>query len=135
MYQLDRTLAADTCLLGQLTLCDVLLMDNSSYTWLILVPRRENIRETYELNDADQQLLATETNFIGAKLATLTQAHKINIAAIGNIVSQLHVHIVARHTDDPLWPKPIWGHVQHKPYSSKKKQEITQKLNALLFNN
>lgn len=132
MYHLHPTLAADTVHLGQLTLCDVLLMNNSNYTWLILVPRRADIKEIYELSEKDQHLMLKEMNHVAAQLATYTKAHKINMAAIGNQVEQLHLHIVARHRYDALWPKPIWGNTTPNPYSLQQQQELMLDLRALL---
>lgn len=132
MYHLHPTLAADTIYLGQLTLCDVLLMNNSHYLWLILVPQRENIKEVYELLENDQQLLLKESSQISEKLAFYSKAHKINIAAIGNQVEQLHIHIVARHQHDLAWPKPIWGNTIPKPYSLIEQKKLTVELRELL---
>ena len=109
MYKLHRQLKQDTFYLGHLKLCDVLLMNDARYPWVILVPRRENITEVFQLSDADQYLLSTESAFVAKQLSSLVVADKMNVAALGNIVSQLHIHHVARYQTDEAWPAPIWG--------------------------
>lgn len=133
MYHLHPTLAADTINLGQLSLCDVLLMNHRNYTWLILVPRRADIKEIYELSENDQHQLLKECSAIAEKLAVFTKAHKINVAAIGNQVEQLHIHIVARHHHDALWPQPVWGHSTPNPYSLSEQQSLVPELRKSLL--
>lgn len=132
MYHLHPTLAADTFYLGRLTLCDVLLMNNSSYPWLILVPRRAAIREIYELDPDDQALFSQESNEAAQKLAAYTKADKMNVAALGNMVPQLHLHIIARYTTDAAWPQPIWLNPAPTPYDPEKKQQLITALRTLL---
>lgn len=132
MYHLHPTLAADTLYLGQLKLSDVLLMNNSSYLWLVLVPRRSHIREIYELNATDQAQLQRETSFVSEKIAHFSQAEKMNIAAFGNMVPQLHIHIMARHSTDPAWPHPIWLNPAPQVYESQTQQNLIQDLQQLL---
>lgn len=107
---LHPTLAADTYPVTILPLCEVRLMNQAAFPWLILVPQRANITEITELTEADKQQLMREISHVGAALKSLTHAHKLNIAALGNIVPQLHVHVIARFTDDAAWPSPVWGH-------------------------
>lgn len=135
MYHLHPTLAADTIYLGHLTLCDVLLMNDSHYPWLILVPRRADIREIYELSEHDQQQLLQESSFVAKTMAAFSQADKINMAALGNMVPQLHLHIIARHTTDAAWPQPVWGKVPVKPYTEQQQQALTIHLSHLLQTN
>lgn len=117
MYELHPQLRKDTIVIGQFELSDVLLMNDERYPWVILVPRREQLREIYQLAEADQQQLLKESNFVSKVMAELFSAHKMNVAALGNIVEQLHLHHVARFTSDAAWPKPIWGVGETVPYS------------------
>ena len=109
MFKLDERLFKDTVVLGDFTLCRVLLMNDSRYPWLILVPRRAGISELFELNMAEQQQLWQETSYVGQVLKDVFQADKINIATLGNVVKQLHMHIVVRMQDDAAWAAPVWG--------------------------
>ncbi len=109
MFSLDPQLERDTLRLAALPLCDLLLMNDANYPWLILVPRRASIRELIELNDHDQQQYQLESNMTSQLLQGQFKADKLNIAALGNIVSQLHIHHIARFYHDSAWPKPVWG--------------------------
>jgi diadenosine tetraphosphate (Ap4A) HIT family hydrolase len=128
MYQLHPRLQQDTVYLGQLTLCDVLLMNDARYPWVILVPRRENITETYQLNENDQQQLMTESVFVAKQLSSLVGADKMNIAALGNVVSQLHIHHVARYQTDEAWPAPVWGKGNAVPYHPEEAKAVAEQL-------
>lgn len=108
-FCLHPQLVADTFLLGELPLSLVLLANDSQYPWLILVPKRANIREIHRLSAADQQQLMRESCAVAGLLETALAADKINVAALGNMVPQLHVHHVARFSTDAAWPSPIWG--------------------------
>ncbi len=133
MFQLDERLAADTIALGDLPLCRVLLMNDSNYPWVILVPRREGIREIYELSAADQQQLLSESSQLASVMARLFQADKMNVAALGNMVPQLHIHHIARSVNDAAWPKPVWGAVAIKPYSTDEMEPLVAELKQALF--
>lgn len=111
-WVLHPQLEADTETVGDLALCRVLAIDDAVYPWLILVPRRDAISEISDLGDDDAAHLMAEITIASRVLKAVTGCDKINIAAIGNMVPQLHVHIVARWRDDPLWPKPVWGLMQ-----------------------
>ena len=117
MFKLDERLLKDTVALGDLALCRVLLMNDSRYPWLILVPRRAGISELFELNMAEQQQLWQETSYVGQVLKDVFQADKINIATLGNVVKQLHMHIVVRMQDDAAWPAPVWGNGAAQGYT------------------
>ena len=114
-FQLHPTLAADTVCLGDLPLCRVLLARECRYPWLILVPRRAGIREIYEVEDEAATLLAESCSVARLMQASL-MPDKLNIASIGNVVDQLHLHHVARFHEDAAWPKPIWGLLPPKSY-------------------
>jgi diadenosine tetraphosphate (Ap4A) HIT family hydrolase len=115
-FLLDPRLAADTYPLGDLALCRVLLMNDSRFPWLILVPRRADSREIHDLAAPERTLLIEEAAAAGEKLKAFTRAEKINIAALGNLVPQLHLHVVARRTGDAAWPGPVWGAGKALPY-------------------
>ena len=127
-FQLNATLEKDTVLIKELKLCKLLLMNDSNYPWFILVPKRNNITEIFELSQEDQNQLTNETNHLAKKVKETFKAHKINIAALGNMVSQLHIHIIARNPNDPSWPNPIWGQVARVEYSSEEIQKIKKLL-------
>lgn len=108
-FSLDPTLAGDTLAVCDLPLSAVRLMNDQRFPWLILVPRRVGASEIIDLEPADRFRLSDEVAVVSRILANLTHPKKLNVAAIGNIVSQLHVHIVARQENDAAWPRPVWG--------------------------
>ena len=116
MFKLHDVLAQDCAVVGDLPLCRVLLMNDSQYPWLILVPRRESLREVCDLSPEDQQLFLRESNATCTLLRNTFSAEKLNVAALGNVVPQLHIHHVARFTADAAWPKPVWGLLPPQPY-------------------
>lgn len=128
MYQLHARLAADTLAIGQFELCDVRLMNDARYPWVILVPRKEGLMESYQLSQADQQLLMRESAFVAEQLAELVGADKMNVAALGNVVSQLHIHHIARYKTDACWPAPVWGKGDVIPYQAAEAQAVVQQL-------
>ena len=107
-WSLHPQLLRDTVAIGDLALSRVLAMNDADYPWLILVPRRAGVSEIIDLGAEQVQLMA-EIASTSRALKDATGCHKLNVAAIGNVVPQLHVHMVARRKDDPLWPKPVWG--------------------------
>jgi diadenosine tetraphosphate (Ap4A) HIT family hydrolase len=115
-FSLHPQLARDTVPVGDLTLSRVLLMNDANYPWLILVPRREGATELIDLAEEDRLALMREIALASAALKALTECEKLNVAAIGNVVPQLHVHIVARRHSDAAWPKPVWGAVPALAY-------------------
>src|SRR5579862_8230832 len=114
-WPLHPQLEQDTTPVGDLALCRVLAIDDRDYPWLVLVPRRAGIVEVADLAAADAAALIEEIAEAARALKSITGCDKINVGAIGNVVPQLHVHIVARWKSDPLWPKPVWGHVTPRP--------------------
>jgi diadenosine tetraphosphate (Ap4A) HIT family hydrolase len=106
---IDRRLAADSLAVTMLPLCEVRLMNNRLFPWLILIPRRENIREWMELAREDQHQLSDEIAILSHLMTALVTPDKLNIAALGNQVPQLHVHLIARYQSDAVWPDPVWG--------------------------
>ncbi|HEY3699193.1 MAG TPA: HIT domain-containing protein [Spongiibacteraceae bacterium] len=109
MFELHTQLAKDCATIGDLRLSRVLLMNDAQYPWLVLVPRREEIVELFQLPRIDQQQLLDEITQISAALAGHFRADKINVAALGNVVPQLHVHVIVRFQNDAAWPRPVWG--------------------------
>jgi diadenosine tetraphosphate (Ap4A) HIT family hydrolase len=109
VFELDPRLAEDTAEVCRLALCRVLLSRDGNYPWLILAPERPGIREIRELEPIDRAGLMDEIMRATDALALLYSPHKINVAALGNVVPQLHVHVIARFTEDAAWPKPVWG--------------------------
>lgn len=117
-WSLHPQLAKDTTPVGDLALCRVLAIDDATYPWLVLVPRRTGVIEISDLAAGDAAHLIDEIAQASRVLKAVTQCDKLNVSAIGNVVPQLHVHIVARWTNDPLWPKPVWGQVTPRPGDS-----------------
>lgn len=109
-------LVADTIPVGDLTLCSVLLMDDARFPWFILVPRRAEVRELSDLSDEDAAGLMQELRTATRVMLELAKPDKINVGALGNVVDQLHVHVVGRFRSDPAWPRPVWGHGSPSPY-------------------
>jgi diadenosine tetraphosphate (Ap4A) HIT family hydrolase len=117
-WQLDSRLARDAWPIGDLLLSQVLILNEARFPWVLLVPRRANVVELIDLEPADQVQLTTEIACVGGALRAITTCDKLNVAAIGNIVSQLHVHIVARWRNDVAWPKPVWGLLPPQAYET-----------------
>ena len=132
MFTLHTQLAKDCITIGDLPLSRVLLMNDSNYPWLVLVPRREEIIEIFELPRIDQQQLLDEIAQVSSALAGHFRADKMNVAALGNIVPQLHVHIIARYREDRAWPKPVWGAVPAQPYTDEILRERVIEIERLL---
>ena len=118
MFDLDPRLAADTVPVGTLSLSRVLLMNDARFPWLILVPARAGLREIIDLPAVDRARLMEEISLASSALAGLYGPDKLNIGALGNIVAQLHVHLVARRVGDAAWPGPVWGAGQAQPYDA-----------------
>lgn len=109
MFQLHPNLDRDCVVVGDLPLCRVLLSRDARYPWVILVPRRDDVREIYQLDRADRQQLSSESAALARALAAHFAADKMNVAALGNMVPQLHVHHIVRFHTDAAWPGPVWG--------------------------
>ena len=116
-FPLDPRLEADTHEIGELPLSQVLLMDDARFPWLILVPRICGARELIDLDEGDQRTLIGEVSVVGRVLETLLKPDKLNVAALGNVVPQLHVHVIVRFSGDAAWPQPIWGHGKRAAYA------------------
>ena len=130
MFELDARLQADTISIGNFPLCRLLLMNEQTYPWFILVPRREGVCELHHLSDSDQAQLWQESAQLSRWLESAFKFDKLNTAALGNVVSQLHLHHVGRTVDDPTWPGPVWGQRPPVAYSAATITAITQKAQA-----
>ncbi len=115
VWSLHERLEQDTVNIGDLPLCRVLIIKDGNFPWLLLVPRRLDVDEILDLDEVEQAQLMTEITRAARALKDVTGCDKLNIAALGNIVPQLHVHLVARRKTDPAWPKPVWGHAPATP--------------------
>jgi diadenosine tetraphosphate (Ap4A) HIT family hydrolase len=131
-FGLAPRLAADTHEVGDFELCRVLLMNDSRYPWLILVPRRAGLSEIHDLTAEERSLLIEEAARAGAGLKSLTNAKKINTGALGNMVGQLHVHVVARFVGDAAWPGPVWGSGRSLPYEDEAASRLVAGLRRAL---
>jgi len=131
-FELHPRLAGDTIFVADWPLSRVLLMNDARYRWLVLVPRVHAATELHDLSVVDRAQLIEEVARASAALKTSTGAAKINVGALGNIVPQLHVHIVARSIGDPAWPGPVWGHSPAKPYEASELQNRIAALRAHL---
>ena len=132
MFQLHPTLAEDCVPLGRFTLCRVLLMNDANYPWFILVPEREGVEEIYQLSEKDQALLIKESSHLAQRLAETYTADKMNVAALGNLVPQLHIHHIVRYRSDPAWPQPVWGKAPPTPYEPAQIEDIRQAVSGIL---
>ena len=127
-WQLHPQLADDTAPVIELPLCAVRLMDDANHPWLLLVPRVAGAVELVDLDEAQQQQLTREIASASRALQALFKPHKLNVAALGNLVPQLHVHVIARYTDDIAWPRPVWGMAAVMPYAP---EQLVERVNAL----
>ncbi len=116
-FALDPRLQADTHPVASLPLCDVRLMNDARYAWLVLVPRKAGMVEISDLSDDEQRQLWREVNRAAAALRAIAPCDKLNLGALGNIVRQLHVHVLARCEGDAAWPGPVWGHSAAQLYA------------------
>ncbi|MBI6552955.1 MULTISPECIES: HIT domain-containing protein [Pseudomonas] len=132
MFALDQRLQQDTLTIGDFPLCRLLLSNDSNYPWFILVPRINGISEVFQLSVIDQQKLWNETTTLAQLLSEGFGADKMNIGALGNVVSQLHVHVIVRKRDDMAWPAPVWGKHPARPYTEEQVAAIRARLRKLL---
>ncbi|GAB3751777.1 HIT family protein [Lysobacter olei] len=133
-FALHPQLASDTHPVAHLPLCDLLLMDDANHPWLILVPRLPDAVEIIDLSEDEQAELMREISLASRALKTAFKPDKINVAALGNMVPQLHVHVIARFKGDIAWPRPAWGMADALPYSAETLVERIQRLRAVLGN-
>ena len=130
MFELHPQLNADTINIGYFELSQVLLMNNASLPWLILVPQKNNISEWHHLNKGEQLQLHNESMLTSGLLMQEFNGDKLNTGALGNLVPQLHLHHVVRFKNDPAWPAPVWGNLASKPYTS---EQLSQRVNQMRY--
>lgn len=131
-FVLHERLEADTVSLGQSRLCEIRLMNDSNWPWILLVPRVAGVREIYQLTQEQQQQLLAESSLLGEGMMELFGGDKLNVAALGNMVPQLHLHHIVRFEGDPAWPGPVWGKLPPRPYTEPALRETVSKLEAVL---
>ena len=131
-FALDPQLAGDTVPVGDLPLCRVLLNDDANYPWLVMVPRRAGLVELIDLDEAARVTLMGEIAQVSAALKAHTRCHKLNVAALGNVVAQLHVHIIARFRNDAAWPNPVWGKAARFPHEATARDALTKAMRTAL---
>ena len=131
-FALDPRLENDSTSIMLTGLCDLRLSKDARWPWLILIPRRAEITEIFELTPLDQVMLTFETDTVASALKKVTGATKINVGALGNVVRQLHVHVVARFEGDANWPGPIWGFGKAEPYEDEKRAQFITTLREAL---
>lgn len=127
-FELHERLAADTLLVTDLALCRVLLMNDRRFPWLILVPRRPGLRDFDDVAGAEKADFHAEIDLASAVLREVAGAEKINVAALGNMVPQLHVHVIARFSGDAAWPSPVWGVGEAEPYGADEARSLVERL-------
>ncbi len=129
-FELHPDLARDGIYLGRFSLCQVLLINDSAYPWFVLVPQRKNIRDTIDLTESDFDELWAESRALSVAIMKVFEGEKLNVAALGNITPQLHLHHVVRFASDPAWPGPIWGVQPLTPYDEGRLFEIRSLITA-----
>lgn len=132
MFKLDSRIENDSILLLELALCQVRLQNDNRFPWLVLVPKINAVTEVHELSTEHQEMLMQESSLVAKALTSITECKKVNVANLGNVVSQLHWHVVARFEDDAAWPGPIWGVGQSTLYDEVTLTQLTGKLLAAL---
>ena len=133
MPSLHARLAADTRALGETDLCWLRWMSDQRFAWLIIVPKRDGLREWHHLPDSEQVVLLKQVNALANQLESITGADKINIGALGNMVPQLHIHVIARFEGDPCWPGPVWGQGQPQPWPDNEQPDWINQLDLTVL--
>lgn len=133
LWQLHPQLADDTHPLATFALCELRLMDDANYPWLVLVPRVAEAVELIDLDAAQRHALTDEIDRASRLLRDAFRPDKLNVAALGNLVPQLHVHVIARYRDDPAWPRPVWGMAAARPYAEEALIERIERLRGVLI--
>lgn len=128
MFELNKKLQEDCFFVGDLKISKLLLMNDSNYPWLILVPRQNGLIELTDLSFEDQVEVLREINLVAKILQEKFGADKLNIANLGNVVSQLHIHVIARFKNDAAFPKPVWGALPAKPYEENEAKKLINEI-------
>jgi diadenosine tetraphosphate (Ap4A) HIT family hydrolase len=132
MSDLHPQLKSDCLVIGRFPLSQLLLMRDANYPWFILVPDRPDISEIHQLSEGDQLQLIRESSLLAVRLMEAFQGDKMNIAALGNVVPQLHIHHVVRYRHDAAWPAPVWGKLAARPYSEAALEAVVERVKAVL---
>lgn len=132
MFTLDPRFAADAVHVATLGLSQVLLMDRRAWAWVVLVPQLPDLRELIDMTDADRRLLGDEVALVSRVLQATVPCDKLNVASFGNVVSQLHVHVIARVTGDTAWPRPVWAVDAPEGYDPAARDDLVVRLRARL---
>jgi diadenosine tetraphosphate (Ap4A) HIT family hydrolase len=127
-FTLDERLERDGIPIASIGLCQMRLMNDRRWPWLILIPQRADVSEVFHLSPLDQAMLTFETNMVATALKKVAGAEKINIGALGNVVRQLHVHVIARREGDPNWPGPVWGFGKAEPWPEGEHQAFAERI-------
>ena len=130
-FSLDSRLAGDTIPIGDLALCQVLLLDDARFPWFVLVPRRPGASEVTDLSGEDAAALMEEIRIATRVMLALAKPDKVNVGALGNLVPQLHIHVVGRFRSDPAWPGPVWDHRTPLPYPDHAAASLVERAAAL----
>lgn len=131
-FTLDPRLDADTVPIVELPLCSVRLMRDANYPWVIMVPRQAGLTEIVDLSKHDRGWLIEEIARVSEAVKAVTACRKLNVGALGNVVAQLHVHVVARFETDPAWPGPVWGKVPRRDYEPAAEAALVDRLAAAI---
>lgn len=131
-FCLDPRLAADSYLLSELPLCQLRLIDDARYPWLVLIPRRAGVSEVFELSVEDQHQMWREAAMIGRAVKADHAGDKLNIASLGNMVPQLHIHVIVRYQGDAAWPGPVWGQGKAEPYGPQGLAEVRERVLSVI---
>lgn len=129
MFELAKELKCDCIEIADWSLCKVLLMNDSQYPWLILVPKVEGARDIIDLTEQQQNQLQLESRQLQHLIREVFSPYKLNVAALGNVVEQLHIHHIARYQNDIAWPQPVWGAFPVKPYSNEQLLQLIEQFN------
>lgn len=132
MFTLHPTLKNDTVEVTRLDFCHVLLIRDKTYPWLILVPGKDGLRDLDDLNETERVQVMAEIDHVSKAMKRIFQPYKMNVAALGNMVEQLHIHVIARTQDDPAWPAPVWGAAPPLDYNDDERNQLITKLLAEL---
>ena len=133
-FKLNSRLLEDSTFITKLNVSQVRLNHDARFPWLILIPEIAGLKELHDIPDEKQTIVHKEMNFCSAALQELTSADKMNVAALCNLVSQLHIHVIARKHDDDAWPQPVWSSGEAKPYEKENLAKLVNKLRQSLSN-
>lgn len=129
-FEVAERIEADSVWIAELALCQVRLMDDRRFPWLLLLPRKPGLEEWTELDDADLATLSVEIKQAGAAVGAVSTFDKLNVGALGNIVRQMHVHVIGRSVGDAAWPGPVWGQGTREPYGAAERDALALRLQA-----